>query len=68
MKLKEIPKFMEEINKYKHKCTKCGHTFVITKQKPKILCTFCGTYNYYDKSEEFKDKLKKSLKNQKNIL
>lgn len=58
----EIDKFHKGLEKYKRKCTNCGHSLYITPKHPQRVCRWCGITNYYDKKIEFKEKLKKALK------
>lgn len=55
---KDIIKRTDEIVMYKHYC-KCGHSVVIYPMEKKIkkICSWCGSYVYTDKKEEFKEKL-----------
>ena len=50
-----------------YKC-KCGHSIVIWPIETKRLCNWCHNYVYRDKKQEFKDKLKNSLKKINNML
>lgn len=53
----------DEIAKFRIYC-KCGHSmlfFPFEKEKKK-LCSYCGHYVYYNKKEEFLEKLKGEIK------
>ena len=54
-------KYIDKISQFKSKCSYCGHTTVMLKQKF-IICGWCGHKIYKNKQEEFKDKIKKELK------
>jgi len=60
--LKEIEKMNANMEEFRRKCTNCGHSMYITVLHPKRLCRWCGTMNYYDEKEKFKEKLKNALK------
>lgn len=47
---------------YKVKC-KCSHTMIMTNNKDKTICTYCGRPVYRTKQAEFRDKVMKELKN-----
>ena len=60
--LKDVDKLAVGMEKFKKKCSKCGHTLFIAPIRPKRLCRWCGTMNYYDGKTEFKEKVKNALK------
>lgn len=56
-------KVEDERTKYTVYC-KCGHSvifFPFEKEKKKI-CSYCGYYVYYNKKDEFLEKLKGEIK------
>ena len=57
----EDEKLFEEIAKHRHKCKKCGHVVIITKQN-KALCTYCGVWVFKNDAEEFKYRLMEKMK------
>ncbi len=52
-------KLLDKLAEYKVKC-KCGHVIVMLNKKVKV-CWWCGRKVYFDKKEEFKDKLKNEI-------
>lgn len=62
LSFKDIEKNAEAKQKYKRKCTHCDHTIFVPPVKPKVICTWCGTLNYYDKKTEYDDKMKSILR------
>ena len=62
LSFKDVEKRYEYMKQYKRKCTKCGHTIIILPIAPIKVYNWCGTTNYYDKKEEFKDKVNKLRK------
>ena len=65
MTFKEIEKYQEEINKYKYQCKNCGRKKIIPAYVEKQLCDWCGHYVYKSAKDEFKDRLKGVMKNEK---
>ena len=65
---KYIDEQMLEFDKANTFKCKCGHSVVIYPKQTKRLCTWCNHYVYRDKKEEFKEKLKNSLKKANNML
>lgn len=61
---KEIIKEDQAFADYKVTC-KCSHSVIIPYRNKRVMCEFCGHWIYRDKKEEFKDKLKEKLKNEK---
>lgn len=61
---KEIEKEDHVFADYKVKC-KCSHVVIMPYRHKKVLCDFCGCYIYRDKKDEFKDRLREKLKNEK---
>ena len=57
----EIKQEMDKLSKFRVKC-KCGHTLILVSRKSEI-CTWCGRKVYRSKKDEFEDKLKKEIKN-----
>ena len=56
-------KFLQAIDKYKVKCKYCGHSILIVNRSY-CVCDWCGHKVYRSKKDEFKDKLKKEIKNE----
>lgn len=54
----------KERTKYKVKCKRCDHVIVFTpnNKKNKIICNVCGYYVYKNDREEFKELMKRKLK------
>lgn len=62
LSFKDVEKRNEYMKQFKRKCKGCDHTIIILPIAPKKVCNWCGTMNYYDKKEEFKDKVNKLRK------
>lgn len=60
--LKDIEKLHHNLEPFKRKCTKCGHSMYILPKHPKRVCRWCGSMNYFDEKEKFIEKLKNALK------
>lgn len=54
-------KVTEEYDKVKYRC-KCGHRVVIPAWVDKQVCSWCGSYVYKNKEDEFKDRMKSVLR------
>ena len=52
---------LEEEQKYKYPCPKCGRKMLIGYKENKTICDYCGTLFYKDGKSEFKDKMKKMI-------
>lgn len=61
---KRYEKIVDEYDKVKIRC-KCGHRVIVPLKEKKRLCGWCGYWVYRDKKEEFKDKLKGKIKENK---
>ena len=59
---KEFSNMMNEYEKVKVKCKHCGRKKVIPVWRDKELCDWCGYYIYRNKQMEFKDNIKKMIK------
>ena len=59
---KEYQKLSDEYEKIKIKCSHCGRKLVIPVWVDKQICSWCGNYVYRNKQMEFKDNIKKLLK------
>ena len=59
--IKEYKRMTEEYDKVKYMC-KCGHKVVISHNKTKSLCDWCGNYVFKDKKDEFKYRVKERIK------
>ena len=68
MTLKEVDVLAKKMDNYKRKCSNCGHTLFIPPTRPKKICRWCGTLNYYSAKDEFKEILKKTLKKETNVI
>lgn len=53
--------FINNIAKYKTKCSHCGHVIVMVYRKY-CICDWCGHKVYRSKKDEFLDKMKKVIK------
>ena len=60
--VKEFERLTDELDKVKYKCSKCGHKEIIPKWVDKQICSWCGSYVFKDKKEEFKYRLKEKMK------
>lgn len=62
---KDVQKLSNTTNEYKIQC-KCGTKTVIYpfENRTKKVCRGCGKYVYLNEKEEFKDTLKKFMKQQ----
>lgn len=61
LNFKEMDKSLAVYSKFKRKCEHCGHIRLVTKQKPIVICNWCGHKIYYDDKTKFKDLLKFKL-------
>jgi hypothetical protein len=52
--------YSKEMRKVQHKC-KCGHTVTIPDFAEKNLCSYCGTYVFKNKKDEFSYRMKEQL-------
>lgn len=62
---REYDKLTEEYNKVKIKCKHCGHKVIIPVWVDRQVCSWCGYYVYRNKKMEFKDNIKKLMKEMK---
>lgn len=44
-------------------CSKCGHTVIMMPTTEKKMCTWCGTWVFRNKIDEFKYRVKERLNN-----
>ena len=56
---------LEEEQKHKYPCPKCGRKMIIAYKKDKTICDYCGTLIYKDEKAKFKDKMKKMMRKRK---
>lgn len=61
---KEFQRRADELDKVKFIC-QCGHRVIIPKQVDKVLCDWCNTYVFRDKSEEFKYRMQEQMNRSK---
>lgn len=45
-------RYFAERSKFKRKC-KCGHSTSISPTKEKVICSWCGSYIFANKRDEF---------------
>ena len=66
LNLKEQQKLDAKLKIYKRWCKHCGHSIVFppSAKRNKMICTHCGKYIYKNDTEEFKELIKKELKNE----
>lgn len=62
-----IQKLMDEQAKLSIQCN-CGRKELIPIWMDKKLCSWCGNYIYRNKKLEFKERLKKELKYEKEVF
>lgn len=60
-KLNTSKEYIDKISKYRVRCSFCGHSVFLIRQKF-VICNWCGHKIYKNKQEEFKDKVKQELK------
>ena len=58
--IKEVKKYSEILTKNKIKC-KCGHSVLISPNKDKIICQWCGNYVFKNEKLEFKFRVKEII-------
>ncbi len=56
-------KLFNRLEKNRFYCSKCGHTVVMMPITKKKMCTWCGTWVFRDKREEFKYRVKEGIRN-----
>ena len=56
LSFKEVETLHEYFQTNKITC-KCGHRVFVTKEKGRIICSWCGNYVYRDKKQEFRERL-----------
>ena len=61
----EYQRITNEYSKIKFKCSHCGHKVVIPAWVDKQLCRWCGNFVYRNKQMEFKENIKKLIKEEK---
>lgn len=59
---KEFQRMSNEYAKVKYKCKHCGHKVVIPAWVDKQLCSWCGYYVFSNKQLEFKENVKRLIK------
>lgn len=52
---------LEEQQKHKYPCPKCGRKMIIAYKMDKTICDYCGTLIYKDEKAKFKDIMKKKI-------
>jgi ribosomal protein S27AE len=65
LNIKDIEKYDEAKRAMSVKC-RCGHSVEITNKYKRLICSWCGEMVYLNKKDEFKEKIKKGLKNGNN--
>lgn len=58
---KKDKKLFEVYSQYTVKC-KCGHSVTILNRTKKVICKWCGKTVYFDKKQEFKELLGKTMR------
>lgn len=61
----EFQRLSNEYNKIKIKCKHCGHKVVVPVWVDKQLCSWCGNYVFRNKQLEFKENVKRLMKEMK---
>jgi len=57
----EFKKLTNAEDKVKYTC-KCGRRVIISSQKDKEICSWCGNYVFKNKKDEFKYRVKERIK------
>ena len=63
MSWRQDSKLLDEIQKYTRTCKHCGHRVRLTNQYKRAICQFCGNMVYLNEVDEFKEKLRRMIKN-----
>lgn len=60
---KKDGEYFKRVSENRFYCSNCGHTVVMMPITSKKMCSWCGTWVFRDKKEEFKYRLKEGIRN-----
>ena len=58
---REYERMMDEYEKVKYKCNRCGRKIVIPEWVDKNVCDWCGHYVFKNKKDEFIYRMREKL-------